>query len=165
MGFHRAVKYLYSIKYLCRHCVFVNMWKFHCANHSFVVEHVFMWGVAGKWACAQLNSLSEVIVMVWATKLTEAFKHHTDTLIPSIRKWFRLVPVPGSLDVSDLDILWPSATFTATARQMAPIFLSKERTPASRVYLNIHTQADICYSHSWIWGLTAIRLLFYFNTF
>lgn len=29
----------------------------------------------------------------------------------------------------------PSATFTATARQMAPSFLSKERTPASRVYL------------------------------
>lgn len=31
--------------------------------------------------------------------------------------------------------LWPSATFTATARQIAPIFLSRERTPASRVYL------------------------------
>ena len=30
----------------------------------------------------------------------------------------------------------PSATFTATARQMAPSFLSNERTPASLVYLS-----------------------------
>lgn len=31
----------------------------------------------------------------------------------------------------------PSATFTATARQMAPNFLSRERTPASLVYLSL----------------------------
>lgn len=48
----------------------------------------------------------------------------------------------GSPDNSGSDdwvFLTPSATFTATARHTAPIFLSKERTPASRVYLKKKT--------------------------
>lgn len=51
----------------------------------------------------------------------------------------------GSPDNSGSDdwvFLTPSATFTATARHTAPIFLSKERTPASRVYLKKKKQQD-----------------------
>lgn len=43
----------------------------------------------------------------------------------------------SDLKVSDVLGIWPSATFTATALQIAPIFLSRERTPASRVYLKV----------------------------
>lgn len=68
--------------------------------------------------------------------------------------WDEKVPVlPACCSVGDsaLETLWPSATFTATARQMAPIFLSKERTPASRVYLQTRSHTN----HSVITAATA----------
>lgn len=85
--------------------------------------------------------------------IPSSLRHHCfkDYLTPSLINWqchlllaARLeIPEPGhrpspsatSERSSLASLCCPSATFTATARQMAPNFLSRERTPASLVYL------------------------------